>query len=252
MLAVFAHPDDESFGPGGTLARYSREGIWIGLVCATRGEAGKTGDPPACAPEELGPTRERELRAACKVLGISDLVVLGYPDGGLDRVDPGEATGRIAREIRRVRPQVVLTYGPEGVSGHRDHIAVGRLATAAFHAAGDPTRWPEHRLEGLEPWAALKLYYLAIPAPVFRALGRPLPAWWTGDEVTTVIETEAYVDVKRAALACHRSQNMSVRRYLDLGREGVRRLAGKEYFHLAWTVVGRSAGKEDDLFRGLR
>ena len=138
LMCVLAHPDDESLGTGGTLARYAAEGVETYLVTATRGERGWFGDPdqnPGLA--ELGRIREAELRAAARALGLREVVFLDYVDGELDRADPAEAVARIAGHLRRVRPQVVLTFGPEGGYGHPDHIAISQLTAAAIVRAAD-------------------------------------------------------------------------------------------------------------------
>src|SRR6185312_8674031 len=114
LMAVLAHPDDESLGLGGTLARYASEGVQTFLVTATRGENGRHGLSRSNSPHQLGRVREAELLAASRVLGISEVHFLNYMDGGLDRVDPLEAVRKIASHIRRLRPHVVLTFGPEG------------------------------------------------------------------------------------------------------------------------------------------
>ncbi|HEY6866607.1 MAG TPA: PIG-L family deacetylase, partial [Candidatus Eisenbacteria bacterium] len=165
LMAVLAHPDDESLGMGGTLARCAADGIETYVVTATRGERGRykehrdgDGHP---GPERLGRLREAELRAAAGVLGVREVDVLGYPDGGLDGVEPREAVARIAALVRRVRPQVVVTFAPDGGYGHPDHIAISQLATAAMVAAADPAHAPG----GPAPHAVSKLYYMAWPEP---------------------------------------------------------------------------------------
>ena len=143
LMAVLAHPDDESLGFGGTLARYASEGVETFLVTATRGERGRyrgharrAGSIPG--PAALGRIRERELRAAAAVLGIREVSLLDYHDSDLDRADPREAVERIAAALRRVRPHVVITFGPDGAYGHPDHIAISQFTTAAIVAAADP------------------------------------------------------------------------------------------------------------------
>ena len=140
LMAVLAHPDDESLGLGGTLAKYAAEGIATSLVCATRGERGWTGEPAAYpGPLALGRLREAELRAAADALGIADVALLDYLDGDLRCADPTEAVARIVAELRRVRPDVVVTFGPDGAYGHPDHVAISQLATTAVARAADPT-----------------------------------------------------------------------------------------------------------------
>ena len=127
LMGVLAHPDDESLGAGGILAKYAAEGVATSLVMATRGERGWTG-----APQEnpgltaLGHLRTTELHAAAQVLGIGYLSFLDYLDGELDQAEPALIINRIAAELRRVRPQVVVTFGPDGGYGHPDHALYGR------------------------------------------------------------------------------------------------------------------------------
>lgn len=151
LLAVFAHPDDESFGVGGTLARYSAEGVGVHLVCATRGEAGSVADPSRFRGEDLGALRERELRAAAAALGIRTIRLLGCGDGRLDCCPPTELVGRVVAAIRETRPQVVITFGPDGISGHPDHATISRATTEAVAAAGDPAAYSEQSARGLGP-----------------------------------------------------------------------------------------------------
>jgi LmbE family N-acetylglucosaminyl deacetylase len=113
LACVLAHPDDETLGMGGTLARCASEGIEVHVITATRGQSGRYRDNSAHpGPEALGRIREAELRAAARVLGVHGVHVLDYMDGSLDRVDPAETAGRIAGHLRRIRPQVVATFGP--------------------------------------------------------------------------------------------------------------------------------------------
>ena len=129
LMAVLAHPDDESLGFGGVLARYVDEGVETSLVTATRGQSGRfrghvRNTPEHPGEEALAAIREAELCAAARTLGISDVSVLDYRDQFLDQVDARGAARQIAFHIRRVRPHVVLTFGPDGGYGHPDHIAI--------------------------------------------------------------------------------------------------------------------------------
>src|SRR5262245_31665393 len=129
LLAVLAHPDDESLGVGGTLAKYAAEGIDVFLLTATRGGSGRfrghrLDEPPHPGPLGLAAIREAELRAAASMLGIREVVVLDYPDQRLDAGDASEIVTRLATELRRIRPDVVITFGPDGAYGHPDHIAI--------------------------------------------------------------------------------------------------------------------------------
>jgi len=163
LMCVVAHPDDESLGMGGTLAKYASEGIETYLVTATRGERGRFGEGEVSPGlEVVGQMREAELLAAAQTLGIREVRFLGYIDGDLDQVDPTEAVAKIVAHLRRVKPEVVITFGPEGAYGHPDHIAISQLTTAAVVCAADsnditqgarPTQAETHRVS--------KFYYLA-------------------------------------------------------------------------------------------
>ena len=138
LLAVLAHPDDESLGNGGTLARYAQEGIGTYVVTATRGQRGRFFDNSSRPDDDtVGQVREAELREAARELGVREVTLLDYVDGSLDRADPREAVAAIAAHIRRIRPQVVLTFDQYGAYGHPDHIAISQFATAACVAAAD-------------------------------------------------------------------------------------------------------------------
>ena len=181
LLAVYAHPDDESFGSGGTLAKYAAEGASVVLVCATNGEIGEIGeisDPDLASSDTLGEVRIAELRCAAEALGVTELVLLGYRDSGMagtaDNEDPrafgnaaeDEVVARLVGIIRRVRPDVVVTFDPNGGYGHPDHVAVHNRTVAAFHAAGDARL---HRDEG-EAWRPPRLAYTVFARSTFEQL----------------------------------------------------------------------------------
>src|SRR3954469_14917747 len=167
LMCVLAHPDDESLGTGGTLARYAAAGVATYLVTATRGGRGRFHEQESPGAEIVAKTRESELRAAAAELGISEVRFLDYPDGALEGVDAVEAIGRIAGHLRRVKPQVVVTFGPDGAYGHPDHIAISQLTMAAIVCAADPSA------QGLppasEPHSVAKLYFIAWSAAKWAA-----------------------------------------------------------------------------------
>jgi len=172
LMAVLAHPDDESLGVGGALARYAAEGVATFLITATRGQRGRfKGVPPGDAghpgPEALAGIREAELRAAVETLGVRELLILDYMDGELDRAEPRAAIARIAHQLRRVRPHVVMTFGPDGAYGHPDHIAISQFTTAAVVVAASAEAGLEDRT--LPPHAVSKLYYMADTAEMWEA-----------------------------------------------------------------------------------
>ena len=178
LLAIYAHPDDESFGSGGMLAKYAAEGASVGLVCATNGEMGEISDPDLASSDTLGDVRIAELKCAAEALGVTELVLLGYRDSGMaetaDNEDPrafanapdDEIVARLVGIIRRVRPDVVVTFDPTGGYGHPDHVAVHNRTVAAFHAAGDRR---SYRDEG-EAWQPHRLVYTVFARSTFEHL----------------------------------------------------------------------------------
>lgn len=256
LLAVLAHPDDESLGFGGTLAKYASEGVEVCLVTATRGDRGRFFGVPLSdsrhpGPAALGDTRERELRAAASVLGVRDVAVLGYGDQELDRAEPREAVARIAAEVMRVRPDVVVTFGPEGAYGHPDHIAVSQFTTAAIVAAA-PTS------------AVSKLYYLAWSRSTWTAyeaavkklsstvdgVERQAAAWpeWA---ITTTIDTRAVWPQVWRAVSCHESQLGAYERLAAQSPEHHEALWGWQSFYRAFSTVNGGRTRETDLFEGI-
>src|SRR5262245_19118473 len=168
LMCILAHPDDESLGMGGTLARYAKEGVETFLVTATRGERGRFGDPTVRPPlEVVGKVREAELRAAGRELGIREIHLLDYIDGDLGRADPVEAQRKIARFIRIIKPHVVVTFGPDGAYGHPDHIAISQLAAASVLVAADPGFTDISVVEA--PHRVSKFYFMAWSKPKWDA-----------------------------------------------------------------------------------
>src|SRR5689334_4637743 len=168
LMAVLAHPDDESLGFGGTLAKYAADGVETYLVTATRGERGRFGSlGKGSDPVEVGRVREAELRAAAAVLGIREVSLLSYPDGAVDQVEATTAIRAIVSHIRRIQPDVVVTFGPDGAYGHPDHIAISQFATAATVCAADcgfrmdDDSLPAHRVR--------KLHFLAWRSSKWQA-----------------------------------------------------------------------------------
>jgi LmbE family N-acetylglucosaminyl deacetylase len=263
LMAVLAHPDDESLGFGGTLARYAAEGIETSLVCATRGERGWTGEPnDDPGPLALGRLRETELRAAADVLGIADVTILNYVDGDLQCADPAEVVARIVAEMRRVRPDVVVTFGPDGAYGHPDHVAISQLATTAIACAADPTYDDG---VGTQAHRVAKLYYRVFPVSevaryeaVFGELTMQVDGHrreavkWSDWAVSARLDTSAHCQAVWAAVSCHRSQIGGIPALATLSPEGHRTLWGRQHFFRVISAVHDGHGIEDDLFAGLR
>jgi LmbE family N-acetylglucosaminyl deacetylase len=253
LMCVLAHPDDESLGTGGTLAKYAAEGIETHLITATRGERGRFGERGASpGPEVVGRTREAELRAAARELGVHDVRLLDYEDGALDLVDPVEATKKIAAHLSRVEPHVVITFGPEGAYGHPDHIAISQLTTTAVVAAAGT--WTVSKLYYLawseKKWAAYQAAFKRLTSTV-DGIERKVHPWpdWT---LTTVIDTSAVWPTVWRAVQCHITQ-MSIYRQLEsLPEHFHQSMWGTQEFYRAFSFVNGGRLRESDLFEGLR
>jgi len=236
------------------LAKYGGEDVETYLITATRGERGRFGESgESPGPEVVGRTREAELMAAAKELGLREVKLLDYEDGALDRANPSEAMEKIVAHLRRIRPQVVITFGPEGAYGHPDHIAISQLASAAVVRAADAEfavsklyyiAWSEKK------WAA---YQAALKTLTMRVDGierkvAPWPDW----AVTTVVDTSGVWPAVWRAVTCHRTQ-MSIYKKLDgLSEESHRSIWGTQEFYRVFSLVNGGRTRESDLFDGLR
>jgi LmbE family N-acetylglucosaminyl deacetylase len=225
LLVVLAHPDDESFPLGGTLAKYAAEGMRIILVTATHGEAGI----PGLNPVETARLREAELRAAARVLGIAEVRLLSYRDGEVSRADPEVVINQLVAVMAELQPHAVITFGPDGISGHPDHLAVHRLTTQAFDRAGIPAR----------------LFYIAPSEATQQGCGVP-PVQSSVGGPMAAIDVSAYLVTKAQAMQCHASQNPP---YRGDPEEAAAHLVCHEYFTLARPDA--SEQKLADLFDKL-
>jgi LmbE family N-acetylglucosaminyl deacetylase len=254
LLAILAHPDDESLGFGGTLARYAQEGIETYLITATRGERGRFGDA-AVRPslQVVGETREAELRAAGKELGIREIHFLDYVDGDLDRANPAEAQGKIVVLIRRIKPDVVVTFGPDGAYGHPDHIAISQLACAAVLLAADAS----HRVSKFyylawrrATWDAYQaaLKKLVVKVDGVERLASPWPDW----AVTTILDTGRVWERVWRAVCCHQTQMAIYGKLEHLSSEHHQALWGTQEYYRVFSSVNGGRTLETDLFEGLR
>jgi mycothiol S-conjugate amidase len=285
LLTVHAHPDDESSKGAGSVARYHAEGVHTVLVTCTGGEAGDILNPAMDQPgvrERLTEIRARELRQAADIIGYDEVVMLGYRDSGMPGTpanqDPrcfaqaplDEAVARVVEVVRRTRPQVMVTY-PEDQSGypHPDHLRSQEVATAAFHASGDPTRFPD--LE--EPWQPLKLYWVTWSArrierahAAYLRLGMESPfdderlaraaAAIAESRATTVVPIAGYTNVQADALRAHATQvDPNSRHWFGLPPEVAESVYPYDEYILAVDLTGRppaTPDSEDDLFAGIR
>ena len=274
-----AHPDDETFGCGGLLAKYAAEGVRVALVCATRGEAGEISDTSLATPESLAQVREKELRAACAVLGIQDLFIFGYRDSGMAgtpdnqhprafcQADRDVVVGEIVGIIRLLKPQVMVTFDPSGGYGHPDHIAAHQAAVEAFQAAGDPTRYVDQMADGLEPHQVAKMYYFVIPRSGIRAFQEAMreagiesdfndidveSMGVADEEITTVLDVSRYAEQKERAALCHRTQIQGDQPFSWLPEAVRTRFLSREHLVRSEppsTPAYRDA--EEDLFTGI-
>jgi len=247
LLAVYAHPDDESFVPGGTIARYAFKGARVTLVVATRGEEGMLGDPPLADRSSLGECRTDELVGSCRVLGIDRICFLDFPDGKLNTYPHPEVEGRIVEFIRQVKPQVVITFGPEGITGHPDHQAISHFTTDAFFDAGRPDKYPKLKEWGLDIYQPAKLYYSVLPKKVAESLSFKLQGV-EDNKITAIIDVSRYSHIKKDALFCHRTQMPDFKKFSDQDLLG---LSTKEYFYLVHSELPHQKKREADLFEGL-
>ncbi len=275
ILSVLAHPDDESFGMGGTLAYYAKQGVKVYLVCATRGEAGEVGPEHLKDYESIGALREAELRCAAGHLGLAGVYFLDYRDSGMtgspDNGHPkalcqapiDEVAEKIVHFIRTIKPQVVLTFDPIGGYRHPDHIAIHNATVKAFHLAGDP----DYKSDS-PPYQAAKLYYHTISRAFIRLTVRLLkffgkdPTRWGQNKdidltslaiddfpVNAQINYRSVDAQKRAASFCHASQGGA-----GLARGPLRWLAQligtRDQFMRAYPPP-KSNERESDLFDGI-
>lgn len=263
LLAVFAHPDDESLGLGGTLARYSAEKVETYLVCATRGERGWNG-PEELDPglEAMGRIREAELRCAASRLGLSEIRFLDYVDGEVDLANPHEIVSQITASIRRIRPQVVVTFPPDGQYGHPDHIALSQFTGAALLCAADSDyRDPDDQAA----FSVSKFYYVVDSRTFVESVRKWLGpvsfsvdgvernhVGWEEWAVTTRIDTAPGFDTAWQAILCHQSQLPGYGPLLELPRETLSNLLSEATFVRVFSLVNGGRPVERDLFEGLR
>ena len=252
-------------GMGGTLAKYSAEGVATYYVCASRGERGWFGPKEQNpGPSRLGQLRTRELENAAQELGLSGLYFLDYLDGDVDQADPPEAISRIVTYIRRMKPQVIVTFPPDGNYGHPDHIAVGQFTQAAIVCAADSTY---HDAENLSAYSVSKLYYMVdsekfieLIAPFMGEMEFPVvnsqlrgEVPWKEWMITTRIETAEYCTRALRAIQCYPSQLASLGTLAAMDEDAATAiLAMQGTFYRAFSLVNGGRKLEIDLFEGVR
>ncbi len=266
LMAVFAHPDDEAFGTGGTLTKYAAQGRDVYLVTATRGEAGQIAEPDMATPANLPYVREQELRCACEIYGIHPPRFLDYQDGQLPIVNQGQAVGKLVRLIRQLEPQVLITFGSDGIYGHYDHIAAHRWATIAVNLAADAGCFPDPRTGTCETHQVSKVYFRVLSQDQVATMSEGdapaavmldgVPFYFVGysaDEITAVIDVSDHLEAKLRGIRCHATQVGRRNRFSETPDQVMREpwFQG-ETFVLAQSTVGWPQGVEADLFARLR
>lgn len=278
LLACFAHPDDEAFPVGGALAAHAGRGVSVRLVTATLGEEGEIRQSGAATRETLASVRRAELSCSARTLGLADPVVLGYRDSGMAGTPANsypeafinasgeEVVERLVEEIRRFRPQVVLTFEPGGLYGHPDHIAISRHTTEAFHKAAESGAFPRQLSNRLQPHRAARLFYSArpvgfrmemalklreagvdflLPSPERAAEGTPLA------EIHLEMDVTDQLEAKMACILCHRTQVAPDWPYNKVPREVSASILGREHYIRGWPPLPPGEKAAPDFFHGL-
>lgn len=263
LLAIFPHPDDETLGLGSTFARYAAEGIETHLVCATRGEMGwYDSEGPNPGFEGVGQIRTGELNCAAENLGLHSVNFLDYIDGYVDKAKPTEIIGKLVTHIRRIKPQVVVTFAPDGGYGHPDHIALSQFTNGALVCAADKNFVDDDKQS---PQRVLKFYYMVDSLDVVQAANDAFGGismdvdgvtrhhqGWEDWQITTVLDNTKYMLPVQLAVQCHKSQLSG---YGPIGEWSVPELTqvfGIGHFYRAFSLVNSGRKVEHDLFEGLR
>jgi N-acetylglucosamine malate deacetylase 2 len=256
-MVIVAHPGDEAFGFGGAIAQAASTGAYTVVVCATRGAFDRRLLDPAPAPggrnrsyakpvvwRNLDTVREDELRRSVGLLGVRVLRMLDYAEDGLAKANFDELVGRLVEPIRMHRPEVILSFGPDGVSGDPDHVVVARAAAAAFDRAGEPLAYEDDLEEDQVAWRAAKLYELVVPAADLAPLGDSAPAAYGSPDGTDTLTLELgeLAQVKLAAIGRHVSQTGSAGPFHDWRPEVRDAYLASEHYRLARSNLPVPAG----------
>ncbi len=265
LLAIFAHPDDEAIMTGGTLAFYARRGVEVNALCATRGEWGTGGGLSPAVRKNLAAVREGELREACKILGANLLGFLDCPDGRVNETNWHETEEKIVGYIRKIRPQVVVTFGPDGLYWHPDHTATSNITTRAFASAGNADCFTNQIREGLEPFQPAKLYYAVYPDFLMRQIAASVikengsaHLWGfsvdsfgvPSHQITTMLNVKDTLSEKMRAIRSHKTQFAPDNIFSLIDDEAAQLFLSREYFRLAQPAAD-SKELESDLFAGI-
>jgi LmbE family N-acetylglucosaminyl deacetylase len=242
MMCITAHPDDEAGAFGGTLRTYSDRGVETSVVCLTPGQAARNRGN-AKTDHELATIRRKEFADSCDILRITRGMVLDYPDGHLHRVDLYKVVCELTLQIRQFRPQVLLTFGPEGaVTGHTDHSMASVFASLAFQWAGHSNRYQDQFEKGLKPHRTQKLYYGT--AAFFLNDRQPVAL----APITATIDIGQHLETKIKAFRAHTTQAP----LFPLLEGRIARTDHQELFHLAASITPGKVVMEADLFSGVQ
>jgi len=254
LLGVFAHPDDETYSMGGVMARYTDEEIPATILCFTRGEVGMIAEGSGATRENLGEVREAELRAACGILGVTDVRIVGTADYATEAT--AEGVDAIIATMRELTPRVVVTMEPAGVTHHPDHIAVSAMTSEAFHGMREESggAYPD------------RLYHSAIPASFLEAfatagekLGLPnffdpkdplVPRAAPDESIDCLVDVAAWVERKADALRAHRTQSMEMISWLP--ENLYQAVFGSEAFQRPFPARTSAEELETELFAAFR
>ena len=271
LMVVVAHPGDEAFGFGGAIAQAAASGAYVAVVCATRGHfdrrlldrspapggRNRSFDRPAVW-RNLDTVREDEMRRSVGMLGVRVLRMLDYAEEGLSSVNPDELVGRIVETIRMHRPEVLLAFGPEGISGDADHVAIGRATEVAFERAGEPLAYEDDLEEDQVAWRAAKLYHLVVSGDDLSTLGSQAPTSYgsPGGSQSLTLELGELAGLKLAAIARHVSQTGSDGPFSHWSTDARDQFLGVERYRLARSNLpvaagGAPASGETSLWDGL-
>ncbi len=240
MMVITAHPDDEAGGFGGALRVYADRGVETCVLCLTPGQAASNRGG-AKTDDELAAIRRKEFAASCAILGVTRRIVLDYPDGKLHRQDLYRIVSDVTLQVREFRPQVMLTFGPEGgVTAHTDHSMASIFANLAFHWSGRDNRFPD-QLAGQKPHCPQKLYYLTANFTLPDRQAVVLPP------VSATLDIGKHMETKIAAFKAHTSQAPLWARL----EERLRKFMYEERYHLAASAKPGPVVEETDLFAGV-
>lgn len=246
VLIVYAHPDDETFGNAGTIAKYTKEGTAeFYLAVATKGEAGKLGNPPLTTRDQLGEYRAQELTRAAQVLGIKEIFFLNFIDGTLDTISRSEQealTNSIGQLILQIRPDILITFPEDGISLHKDHIALHKYCMKAFEDISNQYTIP-------------KLYFTVVPRSIYSLRG--LSSQGEPDEnITLKIDIQVYRQQKYQALLEYKTQVFSINKVYPnlLTTKDITKIVPFEYYKLVYKnglPCPLNSCKESDLLESL-